>query len=82
MKKSGKLLNPSKNQVPQIILERKELYEFLTIKTRSELPLRHLMQHKLSDMTDAGCFVFDKVRHSRPLPLKTGKGHSFYFSQE
>ena len=72
MEKSEKLLNPSKNLVPHIILERKAGYKFLIIKIRSEPPLSHLMQHKLSDMTNAGCFVFDKVRaHSFSCLLYT-----------
>ena len=53
MEKSEILLNPFKNLVPHIILERKAVYEFLTIKTRSEPPMRHLMQQKLSDITFA-----------------------------
>ena len=82
MEKSENLLNPSKNLIPHIILEIKALYEFLIIKTRSEPPLRNFMQHKLSDMTDAECFVLTKCGDYRPLPLKTGKGRSFYFSQD
>ena len=62
MEKSENFLNSSKKLIPHIILEREAVYEFLTIETRSEPPLHHLMQQKLSDMTDAGCFNFDKVR--------------------
>ena len=62
IEESEKILNPSENLVPHIILERKAVYEYLTIKTRSEPQVRHLMQQKLSDMRDAGWFIFDKVQ--------------------